>query len=164
MRFPVIVAGVILLVLAAGAASAHRYHATFTTVNHNVRTGSIEVIHKIFSHDVELVLSQQMGRTVSLDSDGIEDILRAYLVSRFALYDKEGIEITLEWVGAEMDVNNIWVYLERPGADGLAGLSVRDDLMTDLYADQVNTVNLEQGGELNTLTFQREDGVQPGGF
>ncbi len=155
---------ILSLMLWSGEASAHRYHATISSVSFNDRTGSIEVIHQIFSHDVEYILSKYAGQTVQIGAEDMDDMLRAYVENAFALYDKGGAPIPLEWVGAEIDVSNVWVYMERPDAMGLDGVSVRDELMVDLYEDQVNTVNLEQGGELKTLIFQREDGIQESGF
>jgi hypothetical protein len=47
--------------IGASAVRAHGFHAAFTVIEHNPRTGSLEVLHRIFIQDLELILAARTG-------------------------------------------------------------------------------------------------------
>ena len=68
-----------LLVYAVAAsmtapAHAHQMQVAMTTVTFSVRTDSIEVIHRFYTHDTEQAMSQIAGQRVDIMRDLMQDI------------------------------------------------------------------------------------------
>jgi len=149
------------LLLAWATADAHRMPGSLSTVKVNERTGSVEVIHRLHNHDAELGVKMVMK-----DSDlSLEQLigrahLALYVESHFLVapvVDGEaGEPLELELIGAELDGEFILVYQEFRGALP-AEIAVRDDILRDVFPEQVNQVNISTGGRVHSLTFQDDD-------
>ncbi len=135
-------------------AQAHQLRATITTALLNARTGNIEVMHRFFSHDAEHALALITGRAADLVDDR-EDRMRfaVYVHERFALQGVGATLAPLELVGAELEGDFLWVYQRTPMPPGLTGLRARFGALRDVWADQVNTLNVECQRQVRTLTF-----------
>ena len=141
--------------LAPAVSHGHRLHAAMTTVNFNQRTARVEVNHRFYAHDAEQAVSAILGSGADLISSE-EDRHRfgVYVHSRFHLYDPAGDQLHLDLRGVELDGDFLWVYesvpLPQPPLDGLM---VEHGALRDIWKNQVNTVNVEDHGEVQTLTF-----------
>ncbi len=135
-------------------AEAHQLRATITTALLNPRTGDIEVMHRVFSHDAEHALALITGRAADLVDDQ-EDRMRfaVYVHQRFTLEGVGASLAPLELVGAELEGDFLWVYQRTPITPGLTGLRARFDVLRDVWPDQVNTLNVERQRQVRTLTF-----------
>ena len=149
-----------MLVIAAPVI-ADRQPSGLTTVKRSPATGNIEIIHRLHNHDAEL------GMLARYDIGGFSlDALEGQ--ARFALYVEEqfllasgtddgvGAPLSLELIGAELDGQYILVYQEYVGElpDRLA---VRNDILRDVFPEQVNHVNIAVGGPVRSLTFGDDD-------
>jgi hypothetical protein len=135
--------------------SAHQLQAALTTVLFNERTGRIEVMHRFFAHDAETLLGELIGPGTDI-LDSSEDQLRfgIYVHDRFRLYDAAGKSIELTLKGAELEGDFLWVYQAAPIPDPpLTGLQIEHPALRELWEAQVNTVNIERRGDIQTLTF-----------
>lgn len=145
----------ILLLLNAAAADAHRLRAALTTVLFNERTDRIEVMHRFYLHDAEQVAGEIAGRSANL-FENQEDRQRfgIYVHERFDLYTGAGERLPLTLRGTEIDGEFLWVYeATRIPAPLPLSFSIRHGALRDLWPDQVNTVNVEGLGPVRTLTF-----------
>ena len=48
-----------------------------------------------------------------------------------------------------------WLCFRVPAARGLAGLSVRNQMLTEFHADQINIVQLDDRGRKQTMLFRK---------
>ena len=147
----------VAVVLAVGLAApghGHQLRAAITTALFNPRSGDIEVMHRFFLHDAEHALGQITGRRIDL-VDSAEDRLRfaVYVHERFDLHGNGARLEPLTLVGGELDGDFLWVYQRTPAVPGLTGLTVRSDALRDVWADQVNTLNVERDGTVRSLVF-----------
>ena len=142
-------------------ADAHRMPGSLSTIKKNPNTGSIEVIHRLHNHDAELgVITILNDRSITLEQLVGRAQLALYVEERFLLAAVEhgsiGAPLELELVGAELDGEFILVYQELKSE--LPGeIAVRDDILRDVFPDQVNHVNIAVNGEVRSLTFQEDD-------
>ena len=158
--FPGIFLLTVLTVLPPHSADAHRLRAAMTTVLFNDRTERIEVMHRFYLHDADQlaaeIASQADGRGANLMDDP-EDRQRfgIYVHERFNLYTAEGQRLSLTLRGTEVDGDFLWVYqaLRYPSPQ-LGHLVISHDALRDLWPDQVNTVNVERDGRVQTLIFR----------
>ena len=149
------------LLLASAAVSAHRFHAGMTDVSFNARTGSTEIVHTYMAHDVEALLANLYGRQFDLNDEEDQDALRKYLENRFWITGTDKTRLNLRWVGMTADAEKITVFQEIEQTPLWKAGVIHDNVLIDFLPDQVNTVNLNEGNAVRTLTFDRNNLEQP---
>jgi len=140
----------------ANISHAHRFYASFSQVDMQSIKGTIEITHRIFTHDIEDLLRQYEGGTGELEDDVIEKFLQEYIMQAFAIYDPTGAQIPLTWIAIEVTLNDIFVYQEAPLSEGQKSLVIVDRILMDLFDDQSNTVNLKLDGKVRSHTFRQD--------
>ena len=151
--------------LAAGlvpAAMAHRAKAALTIVRLNRGRGVLEVEHTLHAHDAEIALNV-MEKVATPDLSQLEDRARLalYVDARFRLSPPGGQELLLKVLGAELDGDEVRVYQEVPMTRAPDRLRVRNMILRDVFAVQINQVNfdIDAGPDrIRTLTFLGGDG------
>jgi len=150
--------------LAWNLASAHRLPESLTTVDWNPASGTLEIIHRLHSHDAELALAQLLEEPgISLLDLRGRAQLALYVEKRFHMALLEdgrlGTLLALTMVGVELQGDTVLIYQEFEGA--LPGpMALRNDVLRDVYPDQVNQVNIDLGAGVRTLFFRGEDSWQ----
>ncbi|MDC8829221.1 hypothetical protein OIK42_00475 [Alteromonas sp. chi3] len=140
--------------MACGQAVAHQQKIAITTVLFNPRTENIEIMHRFNLHDAEHAVKALFKKTADiLDDQETQTAFAGYVAERFMLRNAEESNLALKLVGYEVDGKHFWVYQETEQPPALAGLQVRHDALRDLWPSQVNTINVEGKGDLQTLTF-----------
>ncbi len=145
---------VVLLVVNTAEALAHPQKNAIATVTVNERTHAIEVVHRFSQHDAEHVAQEVSGGNVSIRlSEEAQAQFADYVVETFSMRTLEGEMIALNTVGYEFDDGYIWIYQEAPIIEGLMGVSLRYDALQDIWPEQVNLVNVEVSGEVQSVYF-----------
>ena len=148
---------VLIVVALAAGVSAHRYHTSVTRLEYNTDQHLVEITVQTFADDVEATLSKRNGRSVQLDSSAKTNaLLLEYLRNVIAL-KKGDAELELKWIGMELKGRSVWFYLEAETPGGLSNVSLRNNLLFELFMDQVNIVNVLNSGKRNSLVFKRGD-------
>jgi hypothetical protein len=155
--------GVLGLALASALATshAHNFHAGITDVSYNARTGSTEVVHTFMAHDIEALLTNMYQRQFDLSAPEDQDVLRKYVEQQFSLQDRDHRKLPLRWVGMTADAQSVVIYQEAEQTPLAKTASIHDEVITDFLPDQVNTVNINEGGTVRTLTFDSKTADQP---
>jgi hypothetical protein len=137
----------------ANVGHAHRFYASFSQVNMQSAKGTIEITHRIFTHDIEDLLMRYEGGNSELTNEKIESFLKDYIIQAFALYGEDGEMIPLEWIAVEVTLNDIFVYQEAPLKEGQDTVIITDRILMDLFDEQSNTVNVKLDGKVKSHTF-----------
>jgi len=157
-RLAVAAAVALLIVAPAAPPRAHEFAFALTSVELNPGTGSLEIVHRLFVHDLEPALEAYAGRRVKLDVlEDFEPDLRRYVEERFSLADADGTPLPLAWIGAELDGDRAWIYQETPYDPALKGVGVKDRLLFEHNDKQVNSVNVLIGEHKDTLTLTDDE-------
>jgi hypothetical protein len=110
-------------------------------------------------------LAHRMPGSISTVKPGASgDVGRAqlalYVEERFgiagAANGTPGDRLPLELIGAELDGEFVLVYQEYAG-DLPGTIAIRDDILRDVFPDQVNHVNVAAAGEVRSVTFSEDD-------
>lgn len=142
------------LLFAAFSVSAHQQKTSFSTVLFNARTENIEVMHRFRVHDAEHAVKEIFGKDADiLDSKETQQQFGDYVNQRFNLYDSHEQPLPLKMVGVEVDGKFLWVYQETTQPTQLDNMTIRHNALRDLWPEQINTINVEGKGKLQTLTF-----------
>ncbi|TAF66675.1 MAG: hypothetical protein EAZ55_05605 [Cytophagales bacterium] len=164
----------------------HDFHSSLADMQYNASTKSFEVILTVFTDDFEaaltasleqeryahLVLSifgsptnpnitQRKYEMIRLDeSKKYEPLIQAYLSYHFAIIKNQEPK-TLQYVGRKSQADVTMLYFEIPCKEALKGLIFRNSLITELYEDQVNVVNLIYKEQKKSFLFQISQTEQP---
>lgn len=154
----VLVASVLVALLLPGEAEAHKYYGVLSRVDHNPRAGTLEVIHRFFVHDLEVMLSRTNGREVHFDdANPPEAELRAYLADHFGLRS-DNADLALQWVGMELEGEILETFQEAAVTGPPGELLVRNRLLVDAFDSETNTVTVTIGDQRLSATFREGEG------
>lgn len=152
IRLFTIVMGALLFVVPA--VNAHQQKSSISKVLFNPRTNNIEIMHRFRVHDAEHAVKEIFGKDADiLNSPSTQQKFSDYVNQRFNLLDSDKHPLPLKIVGHELDGQFFWVYQETTQPPKLDNLTIRHDALRDLWPEQVNTINVEGKGDLQTLTF-----------
>jgi hypothetical protein len=154
-------AGALMLGAAlAVPAAAHQQKRAITTIAANARSGKLEIMHQVPVHDAEHALRAQGANTPDIiGSDASREDFAAYVARRFALV-VDGRPARPSYVGSEIAGGSLWVYQELPLPAPGTPITVNSQILTDMWASQVNRVNIGTGAAVTTLIFTVNAGAQ----
>jgi len=152
---------VALLLCVSTAASAHRFHFGMTDISYNERTGSTEIVHTYTAHDIEALLLNLYQRQFDLSDPEDQDVLRKYVERQFWIAAQDATRLPARWVGMTVDANSVVIYQEIEDTPLSRAATIRQGVLIDFLPEQVNTVNLNAGGAVRSLTFNRQALEQP---
>ena len=147
----------LVMIVHAVPAAAHQQKAAITSVEHNPRSGMIEVVHTIPLHDAEHALRHQgkRGADITGDIESRREFAR-YAVERFSI-SAGGENLVLTLLGTEIAGNSLLVYQEGLSPGVGAELTINAQVLTDIWLRQTNSVNIGRGTSLETLVFRGGD-------
>ncbi|HLM02322.1 MAG TPA: DUF6702 family protein [Pyrinomonadaceae bacterium] len=138
--------------------SAHRYHMSLTRMDYNEKEKLVEISIQLFTHDLVPALEQKTGKRVDLEkTPDVDKQILGYLSDNFVLKNKNGEPLALKWVGKEMEVDAVWVYVETSSAESLSGASLQNTVLFESFPEQVNLVIARFGGKKADLMFKVGD-------
>ena len=152
---------VALLLCVSTAASAHRFHFGMTDISYNERTNSTEIVHTYTAHDIEALLLNLYQRQFDLSDPEDQDVLRNYVERQFWLAAQDATRLPARWIGMTVDANSVVIYQEIENTPLARAATIRQGVLVDFLPEQVNTVNLNAGGAVRSLTFTRQALEQP---
>jgi hypothetical protein len=150
----------IVCLLASTVTMAHDYHASIADIKFNPRTQSLQVAIKVFTDDLESALSKRSKTKVSYDpaSETIKQQLASYLAATMKFELAKGKPLKQRFVGSEEDADVVWMYFEVPVQQAsLSQLYIHNAVLTELFDDQMNIVNLDYKGEMHSMLLQKSD-------
>lgn len=83
-----------------------------------------------------------------------------YVAERFVVVDRQGRTMALRWCGVRPAGDQLLICLRTSATASLAGARVRNTLLTEWLADQVNIVQATYGGRRQTLLFTPGTGAK----
>lgn len=140
----------LLLLMLGNSASmerVHDFHISKIQVNYAFDEQEWQISVHVFIDDLEEALRQQGSPDLSLGSeqeaDSADDYILKYLQRHFTFTHAEQL-LAYEWIGKEMseDLSAFWIYLYVPDAVAVEDLTVKNQLLLDIYSDQQNMLQL----------------------
>ncbi|WP_066526219.1 DUF6702 family protein [Erythrobacter sp. CCH5-A1] len=159
LRRLLIVLALVLAPWGAITALAHQQKITITTVVLNERTRMIEIAHQVPLHDAEHALTVQKAVNPDIiESETSREAFAAYVTRAFQ-FEVDGKPAAPAYVGSEVIGGSLWVYQELPAPPGSEAIRLRvnSQILTDLWAQQENRINIGGGTHPQTLIFKAGD-------
>ncbi|AWM33275.1 DUF6702 family protein [Hymenobacter nivis] len=152
--------GLVLTLLAPPAPSSpklHAYHASITELRYNAAKQQLELATKVFTDDFEKGLSEGRPAHVDLQTAGPTGALIAadYLRRTLVLHTPAGAPLPLQFIGMQPEKDSYWLYCKAAVPGKTTGVQVRNSLLLDSFADQMNIVNLEANGKKSSALLRQ---------
>ena len=157
MRLFAPLAAVLLLFPLAGARPArHAYHSTITELRYNPAKKQLELSVKVFADDFEKAISQGQPKPVTLSEPGPRPLVlaAAYFQRTLQISTVAGARLPLQVLGMQAENDGYWFYCKVALPGPVAGVKLRQAMLLDAYADEMNIVNVEANGKKQSALFR----------
>ncbi len=142
--------------------AAHDFHTSLTEMNFNSKTQSLEMTVRVFTDDLELALTTiNNGKAVKIKPEdySTDALTLKYLRKHLAFVSPSKEVITYDFIGKEVELDATWLYVEVPAATNLQGYSIFNSIMTELFDDQTNLLNLIYPNKKKSFVFDKKTKV-----
>jgi hypothetical protein len=132
---------------------AHAIHTTLTVLT--VAPTALTLNIRAFADDFSTTVATFSGRKPPADSSAPQpDVLR-YVRTNFTVRDAQGHAVQLESCGIRRAAELYWLCFRAALPAGSTGVTVRNQMLTEFHADQVNIVQVDDHGARRTLLFTK---------
>ncbi|WP_229368371.1 DUF6702 family protein [Fibrisoma limi] len=140
----------------------HDFHASVTQMQFNPKEKAFEISIRLFTDDLETALAKESGQKIHLSAnDKFDPLIEKYVRAHFAYVTSDRQRKPTEYVGYELEADACWVYLQMPYAEAFQGGQMKQDILMELFDDQVNMVNIQYSGQKKTFVFRKNQPIQP---
>lgn len=126
----------------------HDFHLSKCDVIYSRTDRAFQMSLHLFIDDLEAALSakghSELGICTPQESSEGEDLMYRYIIDHLQI-DIDGKTVIPGWVGKELsdDLAGVWCYLEIFSAEATQSISIRNNLLIEIYADQRNIVKIQ---------------------
>lgn len=140
----------------------HDFHTSLTEINYNPQTKSLEMTIRVFTDDLELALTTiNNGKAVKIKPEDFstDPLILKYLRKHLAFVSPDKDVVPYDFLGKEVELDATWLYVEVPAATNLKGYSIFNSIMTELFDDQTNLLNLIYPDKKKSFVFDNKTKV-----
>ncbi len=143
------------------SASAHRFHTSLTRIDYNAEQKLFEISIQLFTHDLVPILEKKSGKRIDLEkTPDVDKLILEYLNENFVLTDKKGEKKNLKWIGKELDVDSVQIYLETSSNENLENYKLKNTIFFESFSEQTNLVVCRYNGKKADLMFKVGDKIK----
>jgi hypothetical protein len=149
----------LFLLLPLFSATAHKFYVSKTIIEYNPRSGSFEVMCKIFTDDLELAIGSTDANPIRLGTSkepaNADALIENYVRQHFKIkYNDEPIHLT--FVGKEAEADLTYIYFEFFKPQEYNTMSVESTILYEHFADQQNIVDLRANASSKTVILTKD--------
>jgi hypothetical protein len=153
---------VIAFFLLTASRPAHPVHTSITQMQYNAAEKTFEVSLRVFTDDLEVALTKENNnqRVRLSDNDANGPLVERYVRKHFGLTNASRQRKPYRYLGKEQEVDATWIYIEIPYNEPVQGSLIQQSMLTDLFDDQMNLVNVSYLAEKKTVLFRKSNTQQ----
>lgn len=140
------------------AAHAHPIHMSYTEIRYLAGGRSIEIAIRVYANDFSAAAARRAGVSLKADSTIDQRNALAYISQTFQITDGIGKMLTATPCGIARAQEMLKFCFVIPTPSAVSGIRVRNTVMTELFKDQVNVVQVAGMGGRKSRLFVRGDG------
>jgi hypothetical protein len=148
-------------VLPAQRALAHPLHTTLTEMTEDRAHGTVRATVRVFADDFGTSLNRFARTTAAPMTTQWNASAFAYASSVLSIVTRQGAALPLRSCGVTRSGDVLWICVEATAPAGLANVMVRNAMLCDQFADQVNVVQATFAGSRHSVLFTRGDRAKP---
>ena len=133
----------------------HPIHVSITDVEHDKERNALEFTSRVFLDDLEKHIQYTLNEPyldITQPTEGYttEKLIRDYFLERMSI-DVNGKSKKIDYLGHEIEGDAVNIYYQILGVKKLKSLSIENNILLDLYTDQVNMTHVKFNGELKSM-------------
>lgn len=133
------------------------FHSSMTKVDYNSANGVLRFTTKMKASDLQSALK------TNINSNNFDEQAKRY-VSRNIQVSVNGSAVQLVFTGSQVSGESVWVYYESSGVGNINTIQIKNTLLLNEFANQMNIVNIAYKGKQKTMTFRRGQEVNSVNF
>lgn len=143
--------------------SFHPIYISTAEIDYNKERKAIEIAVKVFSDDLEKILTKQEGTTIEIGTDREDPNATQYIIEYFKDHfqlELNGKKVDLTYVNRKLlkeEFFAMWVLFEVPKINKIKSLSLKNNVLIDLHEEQKNYVKFREtrSGSYNRMITSR---------
>ncbi|HEY2898106.1 MAG TPA: DUF6702 family protein [Gemmatimonadaceae bacterium] len=148
------------LAAAPREANAHPLHTTLVQLTFDERAHALVGSIRVLAGDFAAAVAKHAGARTP-DDDRVTDAAAfAYVSSTFRFTDAAGHPIALEWCGSRRVNDLLWLCVRGATTSSPRALQLTDQMLCELFDDQINIVQAVSGDKHASALFTRGDGAK----
>lgn len=141
--------------------SLHPFHSSVGDCVFNAKEKVWEISIRMFQDDLTVGISQFSGAPFSFQKvNQVDPMLEKYVRNYFGIQVNQKRTTPYRWIGWESVEDMIWVYLEIPSEQDLAGVFIENNLLADSFPDQTNLLQVVRNNQKRSYLFRKNEWVQ----
>ncbi len=146
------------LALCARDVSAHPLHTSLTQLSYDDRAAVLHGSIRVFAGDFAAAVAKRRGAQPPADDRVSEAAAFAYLTATLQLSDAAGRAVPLAWCGSRRSGDVLWLCVAAANAPAPGALRLSDQILCELFDDQINIVQATAGQRRASMLFTKGDG------
>lgn len=141
----------------------HPFHVSVSDIKYKEDKKAIQISTRIFLDDLELALRAYTGNE-TLDIikkenwEFVNENLKQYMLEHITLWDEKDREYELNYIGAEVEEDVMWCYIEIEKVKKLERVRVKNTLLHEVWGDQENLIHFRAFEKVRSARlFKDED-------
>lgn len=135
---------------------AHPLHTSLAEIVYDAPHRQLQISIRVFADD----LTKASDAYARSKPGTKEQRFDAYARASFVITDRSGRTIALQSCGDKLVSDLMWLCFKAPAPNGFSGFKVTHRILFDLYQDQINLVQANNGGKKQSLLFVHGDGLK----
>ncbi len=151
----ILIPGIILLLCGY---TYHKFYVSLCMIDHNPETSALEITMKIFTDDLEYGITGSQdfyGLGTSEEPADSDSLIFSYILENFKV-NLDGNCMKLNYIGKEVEVDVTWIYIEIEKVEFIGRIEVSNNMLTELFDDQINIVNVKYNEETRGLLLKQD--------
>ncbi|PWT72685.1 MAG: hypothetical protein C5B59_15105 [Bacteroidetes bacterium] len=132
----------------------HPFYVSVTEINYNANERLIEISCKIFTDDLEKVLTQFSRHKIDLskaaNKEENERAIKEYIQKNLQIVI-DGSPVVLQFVGTENESEATWVYFQVPNISNVKRIDITNSLLYDTFQSEINLIHVMVGGKRQSV-------------
>lgn len=137
---------------------AHPLHVSVTEIAFDPKEKELEIVLRVFTDDLELAIREdKKNDALTLQGPAtIDKLAWEYLQPRFKV-SADRVQETIKYLGHEVEDDVIIFYVQVEPIEDFETLMITNSVITELYDDQANLVNVTINDETKSLRLMRNN-------
>lgn len=138
----------------------HPFHVSVSDIKYKEDQKAIQISTRIFLDDLELALQTYTGNdkldiTDKANWELVKTSLKDYVLQNLQLWDEKDKEYQLNYIGAEIEEDVMWCYVEIEKVKKISQVKVRNSILHEIWGDQENLVHFRAFEKVRSARLYR---------
>ena len=150
----------ILSLFLISAIQLHPFHASVCEIEWNENSRSLEITYRMFLDDLEAAINTKYEADIDImkadQKDKVDEKVDQYLTEQFRFW-VNGEKTEFEYLGSELEDYALWCFIEITEIETLETLEVDNQVMLELFDDQINLVHFNKDDKVRSLKLFKDN-------